>query len=154
MFEDADLDASTNSDEAVHLLLERLCTSARTEEHMSIPSQHVGATLPPKHFLSTVVGQFFKNRDYATDIFVQSNFQVQMDRIYAQSLSLVDEAWAVCFSTIVLLAMRNDRTALNGSSISQPFTYILQMAVNNPRIFLTPRLVNAQALALLVSIPF
>ncbi|KPM40052.1 hypothetical protein AK830_g6525 [Neonectria ditissima] len=138
-----------DTDVAVQVLLEQMCADASKEEHMDIPSEHSGICLPPRQFLNIVIGQFFKNADYATDLFVRSNFQVQLDRVYGHALSPADEAWAVCFNVIVLLAIGKDQTTQSNSPFIQPFLQTLKMTVNNPRVFLAPRLVNVQALALL-----
>ncbi|KAM5347989.1 hypothetical protein ACJ41O_007813 [Fusarium nematophilum] len=149
IFETSEADAILDNDIAIRIMLQQLLTDAGKEEYLDIPSEHTGICLPPRQFLSIVVGQFFKNADYATDIFVRSNFQVHLDRVYSQPLKPSDEGWAVCFNVIVLLAIRKDQTNQGNNSFIQPFLQTLRMAVNNPRVFLTPRLVNVQALALL-----
>ncbi|KAF7552276.1 hypothetical protein G7Z17_g4425 [Cylindrodendrum hubeiense] len=133
----------------IKTLLEQMCVDASKEEHMDIPSEHSGICLPPRQFLNIVISQFFKNGNYATDIFVRSNFHAQLDRVYGHPLCPEDEAWAVCFNVIVLLAIGKDQTTQNNSPFIQPFLQTLKMTMNNPRVFLTPRLVNVQALALL-----
>ncbi|KAH7134403.1 hypothetical protein EDB81DRAFT_903343 [Dactylonectria macrodidyma] len=148
-----DTPSSSNTNDTnnmtIRLLVEQMCADASREEHMDIPSEHSGICLPPRQFLNIVIGQFFKNADYATDIFVRSSFQVQLDRVYAYPLDPMDEAWAVCFNVIVLLAIGKDQTTQNNSPFVQPFLQTLKMTVNNPCVFLIPRLVNVQALALL-----
>ncbi|KAH8736557.1 hypothetical protein BGZ61DRAFT_411371 [Ilyonectria robusta] len=149
VFQTSGAGTPTNNDFAIRILLEQMCVDASKEEHMDIPSEHSGICLPPRQFLNIVIGQFFKNTNYATDLFVRSNFQAQLDRVYGHPLSPVDEAWAVCFNVIVLLAIGKDQTTQNNSPFIQPFLQTLKMTVNNPRVFLAPRLVNVQALALL-----
>jgi hypothetical protein len=135
------------------MLLEQMCADASNEDYMDIPSEQARVYLPPRQFLNIIVGPFFNNADYATDLFLRSNFQTQLDRIYSQPqpLSPTDEAWAVCFNVIVLLAMGKDQSAQSHSPFIQSFLQTLKMTVNNPRVFLAPRLINVQALALLVS---
>ncbi|KAH7150526.1 hypothetical protein B0J13DRAFT_606162 [Dactylonectria estremocensis] len=151
--QDPDTPSSSNTNDAnsmtIRLLVEQMCADANREEHMDIPSEHSGICLPPRQFLNIVVGQFFKGADYATDLFVRSSFQAQLDRVYACPLDPMDEAWAVCFNIIVLLAIGKDQTTQNNSPFVQPFLQTLKMTVNNPRVFLAPRLINVQALALL-----
>ncbi|KAK7417364.1 hypothetical protein QQX98_004641 [Neonectria punicea] len=149
VFQTPDPGTPAENNVAVQMLLEQMCADASKEEHMDIPSEHSGICLPPRQFLNIVIGQFFKNADYATDLFVRTNFQVQLDRIYGHPLSPADEAWAVCFNVIVLLAIGKDQTTQSNSPFIQPFLQTLKMTVNNPRVFLAPRLVNVQALALL-----
>ncbi|KAI5463840.1 hypothetical protein BGZ63DRAFT_413341 [Mariannaea sp. PMI_226] len=138
-----------NDRTGTQVLLEQMCADASNEDHMDIPSEHAGVCLPPRQFLNIVVGPFFNNADYATDLFLRHNFQTQVDRVYSQTLTPMDEAWAVCFNVIVLLAIGKDDSAQSNNPFFQPFLQTLRMTVNNPRVFLTPRLVNVQALALL-----
>lgn len=118
---------------------------------MDISSKHNAICLPPKQLLSMVLSQFFRDADYTTDIFVQTNFQKQLDRVYAHPSDPANEAWAVCFNVIVLLVVGIDQTTKSNDPFIQPYLNALRMTVNNPRVFLGPRLVNVQALALLVS---
>ncbi|RSL78958.1 hypothetical protein CEP51_007752 [Fusarium floridanum] len=134
---------------AVRVVLQQMLAEASKEQQLDISSEHSGICLPPRQFLNIVVGQFFKSADYATDIFTRSNFQANLDRIYSQPPRPSDEGWAVCFNVIVLLAIGKDQTSHGNSPFIQPFLQTLGMAVNNPRVFLTPRLINVQALALL-----
>lgn len=153
------LEASSPGDDkaSARLLLEHMCAEAAREDCVDVPSEQASVYLPPRQFLNIVVGPFFANADYATDLFSRANLQTQIDRVYSQSsssssqsLSPVDEAWAVCFNVMVLLAMGKDQSTQSNSPFIQPFLQTLRMTVNNPRVFLAPRLVNVQALALLV----
>ncbi|KAJ4189604.1 hypothetical protein NW755_005608 [Fusarium falciforme] len=143
-------DHDSNDGVAVRVMLQQMLAEASKEQQLDIASDHTGICLPPRQFLNIVVGQFFKTADYATDIFTRSNFQANLDRIYSHPPRPSDEGWAVCFNVIVLLAIGKDQTSHGNSPFIQPFLQTLGMAVNNPRVFLTPRLVNVQALALLV----
>ncbi|KAI8723350.1 Zn(2)-C6 fungal-type domain-containing protein [Fusarium sp. LHS14.1] len=134
---------------AVRVMLQQMLAESSKEQQLDIASDHTGICLPPRQFLNIVVGQFFKGADYATDIFTRSNFQANLDRIYSHPPRPSDEGWAVCFNVIVLLAIGKDQTSHGNSPFIQPFLQTLGMAVNNPRVFLAPRLVNVQALALL-----
>ncbi|KAF4455873.1 hypothetical protein FALBO_15546 [Fusarium albosuccineum] len=145
IFETADGD----EDVAIRILLQQMVAEAGQEHEFESPYAHTGICLPPRQFLNIVVGQFFKNADYATDIFLRSTFQAQLDLIYSQSLRPSDEGWAICFNVIVLLTIGKDHSSHGNSPFIQPFRQTLNMAINNSRIFLTPRLVNVQALALL-----
>ncbi|KAI1017360.1 hypothetical protein LB505_004942 [Fusarium chuoi] len=132
-----------------HMILQEMLNEASNEPHLDMLSHPVGICLPPRQFLSLVIGPFFKNVDYATDVFVRSNFQPHVDRIYSQPIGPADEGWAVCFNVIILLGIKKEPTIQGNSHFVQTLLQTLKMAVNNPRIFLTPRLVNVQALALL-----
>ncbi|KAM0432839.1 hypothetical protein ACHAPT_004541 [Fusarium lateritium] len=148
-FETSDHDSADDGGVAVRVMLQQMLAEASKEQQLDIASEHTGICLPPRQFLNIVVGQFFKSADYATDVFTRSNFQAHLDRIYSQPPRPSDEGWAVCFNVIVLLAIGKDQTSHGNSPFIQPFLQTLGMAVNNPRVFLTPRLVNVQALALL-----
>ncbi|KAL5595986.1 hypothetical protein FOVSG1_009675 [Fusarium oxysporum f. sp. vasinfectum] len=132
-----------------HMMLQEMLNEASSEPHLDMLSHPVGICLPPRQFLNLVIGPFFKNVDYATDVFVRSNFQPHVGRIYSQPIGPADEGWAVCFNVIVLLGIKKEPTIQGNSHFVQTLLQTLKMAVNNPRVFLTPRLVNVQALALL-----
>lgn len=152
IFKDSRGESGIENDSLVPILLKKLCTDASRVHDMNLFSQLPTITLPPRQFLFAMAGKFFKNADYTTDIFVQSNFLMQMDRVYAQALRPVDEAWAACFNMVALLAIGKDQDAPSNTPRVQSFNKTLQIAINNPRLFLVPRLVNVQALALLVSL--
>lgn len=153
MFGIAEINIPTHNVAPEHSMLEGMLKEASNEPHLDIPSQPVGICLPPRQFLNIVIAPFFKNTDYATDLFVRSTFQPQIDRIYSQPIAPSDEGWAVCFNVIVLLGIRREPTVQGNSQFMQSLFQTMRMAINNPRVFLTPRLVNVQALALLVRLP-
>ncbi|CEF86318.1 hypothetical protein SNK03_011180 [Fusarium graminearum] len=142
-------DNNTSTHTAEHAMLQEMLYKASNEPHLDIPSQPTGICLPPRQFLNLVIGPFFKNTDYATDVFVRSAFQLQIDRIYSQPIVPSDEGWAICFNVIVLLGIKREPTTQGNSHFIQSLLQTMRMAINNPRVFLTPRLVNVQALALL-----
>ncbi|KAF4986259.1 hypothetical protein FGRMN_10916 [Fusarium graminum] len=131
------------------IMLQEMLDEACNEPHLDMPCHPISICLPPRQFLNLVVGSFFKNIDYATDIFVQSNFQRHIERIYSQPVGPSDEGWAVCCNIIVFLGVKKGPKGQSNSHFVQSLLQTLKMAINNPRVFLTPRLVNVQALALL-----
>ena len=140
-------------------VLSHMCLETGSEDPLDLPSDHVPTRLPPKQFLMMAQTQFFEQADYATDIFVQSCFWYNVERVYSQPFTSADEAWAICFNTIILLALGSETSSqgndpLVGSQFAQPFLSTVRTAVSNPQVFMTPILVNAQALALLVSALF
>ena len=153
MFGVVEINMPTHNVAPEHSILDEMLKEAGNEPHLDIPSQPVGICLPPRQFLNLVIGPFFKNTDYATDLFVRSTFQPQIDRIYSQPIAPSDEGWAVCFNVIVLLGIRREPSVQSNSHFIQSLFQTMRMAINNPRVFLTPRLVNVQALALLVRFP-
>lgn len=114
--------------------------------------------LPPKRFLVMVQTQFFQQADYATDVFVQSCFQSNVERTYSVFDPSVDEAWAICFNTIILLALASEMSTHEtgppvGSQFARPFLSTVRTALSNSGVLMAPKLINIQTLALLVGDP-
>ena len=144
--------------EAVKDLLARMCLEAGIEESLDLQLDPTPVRLPPKQFLLMAQTQFFQQADYATDIFVETCFRSNVERIYSRPFSAADEAWAICFNVIMLLVLGLELSSqgndpLVGSQFALPFLLTVRTALNNPRILMTPKLINVQALALLVSTP-
>jgi len=133
-----------------------MCFEAGIEDSFNLQSDHVTIRLPPKQFLLTIQTQYFQQADYTTDIFVQSCFWSNVERIYSRPFTPADEPWAICLNTIILLVLGSESIAegndpLAGSQFAQPFLLTIRTALSNPRVLMAPKLVNIQALALLVS---
>lgn len=107
--------------------------------------------LPPRQFLTVVLDSFFSRNDHATDIFVPSAFYNAIERNYADPSNPASEAWAVCFNLVILLVIGAEQGSGRQDPFIQPLVRAAQVAARNPAIVLSPRLVNVQALALLVS---
>jgi hypothetical protein len=142
---------------AINDLLACMCLEAGTKESFDLQSNHMPIR-PPKKFLLMVQAQFFQQTDYATDIFVQSCFWSNVERIYSRPFTPADEAWAICFNTIILLVLGSEiytqgNDPLVGSQFALPFLSTVRTALSNPRILMAPKLINVQTLALLVSSP-
>ena len=137
-------------------LLARMCFEAGIEESFDPPSDHTPIRLPPKQFLLMVQTQFFQQSNHATDIFVQSRFRSNVERIYSRPFTSADETWAICFNTVILLVLGSENSTqgddpLIGSQFALPFLSTVRTALGNPRVLMAPKLSNVQALALLVS---
>lgn len=138
-------------------LLTGLYLEAQIEETFDLPPGYYPVRLPPKQFLLMAQTQFFQQCDYTTDIFVQSNFLSHVERIYSRPFAPADEAWAICFNVVILLVLgfenpnHGSNDSLLGSQFVRPFLLTVRMALSNPRILMAPKLINVQALALLVS---
>lgn len=144
--------------EAVKVVVARMCLEAGIEEPFDLQSDHIPIRLPPKQFLLMVQPQCLKQADHATDIFVQSSFWSTVERIYSRPFTPADEAWAICYNTIILLVLGSEISAqgndpLVGSQFALPFLLTVRTALSNPRVLMAPKLINVQALALLVSSP-
>ena len=137
-------------------LLDRICFEAGTEELVDLQANSMPIRLPPRQLLLMAQTQFFQQVDCATDIFVQSRFRSNVERVYSRPFTPADEAWAICFNTIILLVLgpessNQDGDSLIGSQIVRPFLLTVRSALSNPRALMAAKLVNVQALALLVS---
>ncbi|KAI0173498.1 hypothetical protein GGR52DRAFT_388641 [Hypoxylon sp. FL1284] len=136
-------------------LLERICiiASFATPSDVLEPD-HAPVKLPPKQLLLMALPQFFSQIDYSTDIFMEAHFVAQVEVIYSQPLMPTDDAWAICFNTIILLVLGSDswtrgNDGLMTSQFALPLFQAMRTALHQARLFTTPKLVNVQALALL-----
>jgi hypothetical protein len=145
--------------ETIQGALARMCLEAGMEDSFDLQSEQVPIRLPPKHFLLMLQDQFFQQADYATDIFVQSSFSANVERIYSQPFNNANEAWAICFNTIILILLGSETSdqgndPITRSQFALPFLLTVRTALSNPRVLMAPKLINVQALALLVSLYF
>ena len=137
-------------------LLDQICLEAGTEDSVDLQADLIPIRLPPKQFLLMAQTQYFQQVDYATDIFVQSCFWSNVERVYSRPFTPADEAWAICFNTMILLVLgpessSQDWDSLMSSQFVRPFFLTVRSALSDPRALMTAKLVNVQALALLVS---
>ena len=149
---------SPGKSEVVKDILSRMCAEANSEESFDLQPDQNPIRLPPKQFLMVVQNQFFQQADSATDVFVQSSFRANVEHIYSRPVTAADEAWAIIFNTVILLVLGSEVSAggtepLIGSQFARPFLVTLRTALSNPRVLMATKLINVQALALLVSSP-
>jgi hypothetical protein len=90
---------------------------------------------------------------------MQSSFVGHVERVYSGRHHGSDEAWSICFNTIILLVLNSgyltQRADLPADSqYAQPFLAAVLNAIRNPHILMTPALINIQAMTLLVCAPF
>jgi hypothetical protein len=150
-----DLQVCVARNEELKDLLSRLYLGVSVEEMFDLAPGYNPVPLPHKRFLLMAQTQFFQQADYTTDVFVQSNFLSHVERIYSLPSTLADEGWAVCFNVIMLLVLGFEHSTgsndlLMGSQLVQPFVVTVRMALSNPRLLTAPKLINVQALTLLV----
>jgi Fungal specific transcription factor domain len=110
--------------------------------------------LPPKQFLLMLHTRFFHQNDWNTDLFVQSHFWANVERVCNNYSPSIDEPWAIAFNTIILLSLSTDGSTnrhepLIGSQFAQPFFSTIRAAVDKFWILMSPRLINVQTLVLL-----
>jgi hypothetical protein len=136
-------------------LLERICMLASFEPPME-GHEHVPIRLPPKQLLTMALPQFFSQVDYSTDLFVEAHFTANIERIYSRSTSPTDDAWAICCNTVILLVLGSENWTMGNDPLmvtqfAVPLFQAMRAALRQAKFLTTPRLINVQALALLVS---
>ncbi len=137
-------------------ILNQMCLEAGTEEAVDLHTAPTSIRLPPKQLLLMASTQFLQQADYTTDIFVQSFFASNMERVYSRPFTSAEEAWAICFNAIILLVLgpensSQDSDSLMSSHFIRPFLLTVRSALSNPQGLMAAKIVNVQALALLVS---
>lgn len=147
-------------EETANGLLTTLCSVVSAEVHLAfnnVSDNDLPILLPPKQFLVMACSPFFQQENPAIDLFCQSTFWANVHRIYSKPFASVDNAWALCFNNIILLVLGagqpgHGSDTVMGSQFAVPFISTLWSALAYPEWLETPKLINVQALALLVSI--
>ncbi|XXH00818.1 hypothetical protein Hte_007169 [Hypoxylon texense] len=145
----------SNSSDKRTELLERICIIASFETPFDVlEPDRASMRLPPKQLLLMASPQFFSQIDHSTDIFVKARFIAQVEAIYSQALMPTDDAWAICFNTIILLVLGSEswnqgNDGLMASQFALPLFQAMRTALHQARLLTTPKLINVQALALL-----
>lgn len=147
--------------ETANGLLATLCSAVSTEEPLDLtddPSVNPVILLPPKQFLVMACTPFFQQEDPAIDLFCQSTFWANVERVYSKPFTSADDAWALCFNNIILLVLGAGHPGFGsgsvmGSQFAMPFISTMRCALAYPNLFTAPKLINVEALALLVSDP-
>lgn len=145
--------------ETANGLLSKLCSMVSIEEPLDLshgPNTTPIILLPPKQFLVMACTPFFQQDDPAMDLFCQSTFWANVDRIYSKPFTSADDAWALCFNNIILLVLGAGQPGFGsgsvmGSQFAMPFISTMRCALAHPNLLTSPGLINVQALALLVS---
>ena len=128
-----------------------LCQIAASEQTINMGYDNSPVLPPPRQLLAMAGVSFFQSRDFATDLFCQPTFWANVERVYNAPFSANDDAWAICFNLIVLLGLGSEKPdSETGVEFLKPFILNVIRAVSCPTLFLNPKLINLQALALLV----
>ena len=138
----------------LHDMLQSLCEIAGTTEPFPSYSDQSLVHLLPKQQAVTAISHFFHLVDCTTDVFVQSSLLANVERVYSQPLKPVDEAWAICFKTIILLVLGKEISAQAMNALVGDFARSFlpsRAALINSRLLTAPRLINVQTLILLVT---
>ena len=148
-------DAASSRKERSNALLMTMCMSVSIEEPINLHPDNTPICLPPKQFVVMAHTTFFQQEDPTVDVFCQANFLRHVDRIYRRYLSPDDDAWALCFNIIILLVLGAEQSGsgndpMGGSQFALPFLSTIRRTMNNLKLLMAPKLINVQALALLV----
>lgn len=106
--------------------------------------------LLPKVFHSVMVEHFVDQADFCTDIFLRTSLATALDTVYSDSRDPLREAWAVCLDLIFLFVLGAEQP-LRAADHTQPLFDAVDSAISKQQLFMAPRLVAVQTLALLVS---
>lgn len=107
--------------------------------------------LPPRQLLCVMLDNFLKQVDYSTDIFCRPTIYEAVERAYKEPSSPTSEPWALCFNLIILLTLGAEHPIHSEDPFVRPMLQAAHAAARRPSFFMSPRLVNVQTLALLVS---
>lgn len=108
-------------------------------------------SLPPRQFLEVTLETYFKQVDFATDIFARETVNKAIHQVYNEHNSEWYQAWTVCLNLIVLHALGTNGPIKLDDPFMSPLFQATRFVTRSPEFFLTPRLVVLQALALRVS---
>jgi hypothetical protein len=107
----------------------------------------------PKVFVSVMVENFVNQADFCTDIFLKKSLDDAVERVYSDSKDALHEAWAVCLDLIFLFVLGAEQP-LRAADHTQPLFDAVESAISKQQLFMAPRMIAVQTLALLVSAHF
>lgn len=129
-----------------------LCDIASKVEPFPVLSdQSLTLQLPQEQVIASVE-YYFRNMDYSIDIFVEEHVLMNLRRIYTEPKQPDDEVWLICFRAIVLLVLGTE-IASQDCTLFGNFARVFlpsHAGLVNPQLLMKPRLINVQALILLV----
>jgi hypothetical protein len=138
--------------DSVTELLDELYRVGSTENPICIETHNSPVQPPPRELLAMACASLFQSEDTPLDIFHQSVFWTNVERIYSSTFSACDTAWAVSFCLIILLGLCSQQGEHGLSTdFSKPYRSTVIRSLGSTILFLTPKLINLQTLALLVS---
>ncbi|XRM47069.1 hypothetical protein ABZX51_010072 [Aspergillus tubingensis] len=132
-------------------MLQHLCDITKVSEPIPSYSDRLVVPLLPRQQATAAIDRFLQNLDCQTDVFVPDNLRANLQRLHSQHQPQPDDAaWGICFQTITLLA-RVTSQATQGLLENFVHSFVPSRAVVVcPGLLNTPRLINVQALLLLV----
>jgi hypothetical protein len=148
----SDSEGVRNAKDGIDNLLTELRQIGCTEQPSNFEHDKSPILLPPRQLLAMACTSLFQSGDFSTDLFCQSVFWANVDRIYNSPLLVNDNAWAICFNLIILLGVGAEPSNFgSGAEFLKPFILNITRAFGCTTLFLAPKLINIQTLALLVS---
>ncbi|KAF2655730.1 hypothetical protein K491DRAFT_411905 [Lophiostoma macrostomum CBS 122681] len=140
------------NDEVTGKLLRKMLIDMSTHDDLDlelgvVPDDTI--CLPPKQFLSVMLDTFLSQADYGTDIFCPQTIYEAVERVYRDPSSPGSQSWALCFNLIILLTLGAEQPVRNDDPFVRPILQAAHVAARKPSFFMSLRLVNVQALALL-----
>jgi len=145
------------ADPQILQILAEVCRTAGEIETLPIAYEQAAVRLPMKQQSLSAVEHFLRHVDFSTDIFVPENLLENLERIYSEPLKPQDEAWATCFHAIIILVLGRETALPASNALLTGFARNLlpsRAALVNQRLLTSPRLINIQALLLLVNLPY
>lgn len=139
-----------------HQILDQICAPTSTPAYLQ-ESDMADTLLPPKPFLLMSCPLFFQQQDTIVDVFNQALFWKNVHRVYSRPLAQTDSPWAVCFTVIILLVLGQDQHILMTSDpvmrsqLVGPLITSIRRSSTSIKLLMAPKLINIQALILLVS---
>lgn len=145
------IDNKVSCPKSLQNLLTDLYQIAVSEQAVNMGHDNQPILPPPRQLLAMACVPFFQSGDFATDLFCQSTFWANIERIYSAPFSANDNAWAICFNLIVLLGLGAEKPdSESGAEFLKPFMQNVTRAFTCSTLLLNPKIINLQALALLV----
>ena len=141
----------TGNGQDIKSLLLELFECASVGSFGELTYDGAAVVLPPKQLLSMACGLFFESQDLATDIFCKEHFWLNVERIYRRPFNAEDTAWVTCFDLIIILRLGADQSDSSSKDFLRPFLLNVIRAYTSTTMLLKPKVINVQALALMVS---
>ncbi|KAL8777550.1 MAG: hypothetical protein Q9213_007809 [Squamulea squamosa] len=122
-----------------------------SSNNLEILNDGLPVELPPRSLLTMACIPFFQSEGLATEIFDQTVFRQNIERMYDRPYNADDAAWAMCFNLVILLGLGMEQPANPSGDFLKPFLQNAIRAYVSMTTLLAPKLIDVQALALLVS---
>ena len=147
------------------LALHNIAKTITYHDSLDVPGEDLPPTLPPREVLEAKVESYFSQANSILPVFRKSAFCENIQRIYTAATDQADIAWIICFNNIILQTLSADTiqhpdesdeshvTQRNSpeKELLQPLLVNYRRGLKRTDRLLEPKLVNVQALLLMVS---